>query len=109
MATAKPKLKLYWKVDAVPTGRYRSFQSRGWPKAYYDQGGDKIAVMISCADSYQPYRVASGSHGPLRVSVAKYGPTGRWDWHYIGRLCATLADAKQSAIGYLVANPEIQP
>lgn len=34
---------IYWKVDPAPTGRYRSFQRRNWPTAYY-KGSDEYFV-----------------------------------------------------------------
>ena len=31
-------VKLHWQVAPSPTGRYRSFDKRGWPTAYYGKG-----------------------------------------------------------------------
>ena len=43
-----PKVK--WKVASAPTGRYRSFERRGWPGADYE--GDIPAASISMVLSH---------------------------------------------------------
>jgi hypothetical protein len=61
--------KVVWHVAPVPTGRYRSFERRGWPTANYGKHG-LIAASISCDDEYYPSDVREGKHAPLTVRIA---------------------------------------
>lgn len=45
-------MKLTWKVDPPPSGRWKSFTKRGWPTAEWPDGS--IAALIYCADEYIP-------------------------------------------------------
>ncbi len=45
-------MKLTWKVDPPPTGRWKSFTKRGLPTAEWPDGS--IAAMIYCVDEYVP-------------------------------------------------------
>lgn len=63
-------MKMQWKVEPNPTGRYRSFQFRGWPSLEYEDG--QLAASIHCEDSYSMSLVKSGRHGPLSVHIYDY-------------------------------------
>jgi len=47
--------KIVWRVQPPPTGRYRSFQRRGWPQATFGKDGPLLA-MLDCEDDYTPAR-----------------------------------------------------
>lgn len=69
-------MKVKWIVAPKPTGRYRSFEKRGWPHAEYEDG--QYAGSIVCTDqtqNYVPSQVKTGNHPPLKVRVYDYsGP-----------------------------------
>ena len=42
-------MKLIWKVAEAPTGRFRSFDKRGWPSATYEtKDGSCCSVNQLC-------------------------------------------------------------
>ena len=105
MAAKKSLIK--WRVMEAPTGPFRSFQRRGWPKADYCDM-DNIAAMIECDDDYIPAKVKAGKHGPLRVRIADYRETP-WKWRYLKASFATLQEAKDGFSAFIKKNPEFMP
>lgn len=100
--------KLKWRVDAPPTGRYRSFFKRGWPKALY-KGTDHLAGGIECVDpdeSYAPYKVKNNDHPPLKVYAYDYsqGVQNRRYVRYKPEV-ATLEEAKALLEKVIEQNP----
>lgn len=108
--TTKPKpLKLKWHVNPAPTGRFKAFEHRSWPRA---QIGEKYVARILCADDYRPADAKAGTHEPLKVAIADYrvasNPTGAaFCWRTLKGEFKTLAEAKQAAQMFLEAHPEI--
>jgi hypothetical protein len=103
--------KIIWRVSLAPTGRYRSFERRGWPTARYEKP-DLIAAAISCEDEYYPRDVRGGKHAPLTVRIADYGtPNGNclWSWRKLKGTFATLDEAKSAFARVLAALPQIAP
>ena len=96
-------VKLKWKVDEKPTGRYRSFVKRHWPKAHL---GHRSAFWIVCSESYVPSIARLGPHMPLRLRAAIAQPDGRWDWRPLKGEFATLSEAKAHAQKMLDKHPE---
>ena len=104
-------VKLHWQVAPSPTGRYRSFDKRGWPTAYYGKGG-KPAAFIYCEDSYNPAEVREGSHGELTVNIAHHQhPRAENGWEVVrlARRAKTLDEAKALAADYINRHPEVHP
>ena len=103
------KLKLIWKVDEKPTGKFRSFERRGWPSADYENGN--FAVEILCGSEYVPADVREGKHGPLTLRIADYSrpsnvATGAgWTAVKSKNQFATLKEAKAAAVEILLAYP----
>ena len=62
-----PKVK--WVVDKPPTGRFRSFEKRGWPTAEYPDGSTCAALYAEDGGEYSPSRVKEGNHAPLLMKV----------------------------------------
>lgn len=106
-------LKLTWRVAEAPTGRYRSFQRRGWPSAKWP--GGQPAATLSCEDDYRP-AMARGeqAHAEIRVYVADHSlltsdgrPTFKW------MLCKargrSLEQAKAIAERVLAQHPQFHP
>ena len=99
-------MKLKWRVQPEPTGRYRSFKKRGWPTAEYIDGC--IAASISCEDDYVPARVKSGDHKELVVRVADYS-VKPWKWRTVKARASTLEEAKALVVRVLEAHAHFQP
>lgn len=89
-------MKLYWKVSPAPTGKYKSFMSRGWPSAYSDKKETNIIANISCADDYIPANVKIGRHASLKIRLAIKNGTS-FDWKTLKGEFLTLDQAKEAA------------
>jgi maltose-binding protein MalE len=99
-------VKYKWKVEPKPTGRYSSFDRRGWPSAE-TPSGEAIAIL-SCATEYIPSLVKSGKHEPITMRIrirSQKNPT-TWIWAKFTEQFATLPDAKNALQRYLQAHPE---
>ncbi len=89
-------IKLKWRVDPPPTGRYRSFEKRSWPLASYPDGSS--AFYIRCEDEYTPSSAKNGKHKELTLCVAVYKPEGvGFDWRVVKQRFTTLTVAKEAA------------
>jgi len=98
-------MKLYWKVDPAPTGRFRSFEKRGWPTAYYDKDEDKIAAALYCDAEYVPSIVKSGELFNIQVRIADYSiGGGGWEWRTMKTRCKSLDEAKKFVF-YVLTGP----
>ena len=92
-----------WKVDEEPTGRYRSFDKRGWPNASYKDKEESPAARIRCEDEYIPANVKTENHKPLKVYVADWSnrerdPKGTaFIWLKVKGEFVTLKQAKDAA------------
>jgi hypothetical protein len=94
------KMKLKWRVEPAPTGPYRSFSKRDWPRAFF--ADERIAFSIECDDSYDPKRVKDGDHEELKIWVADWSDGSRsFTWKAIKQRAGTLAEAKQIAADFL--------
>jgi len=106
-------MKIKWKVDPVPTGRFRSFSTRAWPDAEYENGD--TAAHIICEKEYVPADVRSGNYPPLTLRVAKWytkeerGDRAAFEWMRFKRKFTTLKEAKQFAGEWLNRHPEYWP
>ena len=105
-------MKIIWKVEPAPTGRYRSFNRRGWPMAHYPMPGDPPAAMVSCADEYDPKKVRTGDHLPLSLHIAYWedpatrGGRAAFSWRKVVGSFNTLAEAKAQAARILDDFPQ---
>jgi len=106
--------KIRWKVEAAPTGQYRSFERRGWPGASYASGD--AAVMIRCEDDYVPSLVREGKHAPLSVYVSHWSVTpeekakrGGFVWRKLKSTYPTLKEAQAAAAKVIDEHPELHP
>lgn len=112
-------VKLYWKVEPEPTGRYRSFARRGWPSAYYVTGGVrtdteklKPAAFLVCDDDYDPPKVRTGQHRPIEIIVLhhQHPQAGNsWKRFRLKETGDTLDRAKQIVQKFLDEHPEFHP
>jgi hypothetical protein len=104
------KIKLKWRVMERPTGRYGSFQKRGWPIADYTDG--RIAVQLRCEHEYTPQRARAVDGLVLTVIVADWSSpsntrTGEgFTWRTLKQRAVSLTEAKLLAARFLNAHPE---
>lgn len=103
------KIKIKWKVSEAPSGMYRSFYKRGWPKAYYENGD--ICAQIICKDSYTPSNIKTKQHAPIYLWIANYNVAdrnkdGRWTWEKVETAFSSLKEVKQAIEVLLKEYPE---
>jgi len=100
-----------WKVAEAPTGRFRSFQVRGWPDANYKDGNESICASIHCPKDYYPSDVKTGNHPELTLRIAVYSQDdpNKWVWRSAKKRFKTLDEAKQGLIEILSKYPEMLP
>ncbi|WP_414611798.1 hypothetical protein [Stenotrophomonas muris] len=104
---------LKWRVQPAPTGRWKSFEKRGWPTADF-AGTDICAARIDCDDSYNPRNAKEFLHSPLSVYVAKYNHDrsngqGAFNWVRIKRTFSSVTEAKDAAAEAIRQHPEFMP
>jgi hypothetical protein len=98
-------------VADVPTGRYRSFDKRGWPMGYLH---DEPVAALYCKDEYVPRKVQAEDHGPIKICVAQHFAPGTperkehggFRWLTLKRRARSLLEAKQLAHEILSDHPE---
>lgn len=100
-------MKYAWKVQPPLTGRFRSFEQRGWPEAWYETGDIAAAVFCGTED-YSPAKARDGGHGPLAVRVADHSAAS-FIWRRLKGEFATLDEAKKAVASCLAAHPEFAP
>lgn len=100
------KTKIKWKVSPKSTGRYASFQARGWPHAEYECG--QWAAQLICKEDYSFDRAKSGNHSEIKVMIADYTET-QWVWRTLVKRASTLEEAKEIVKNFLIANPQYAP
>lgn len=101
-------MKYRWKIAEAPTGRYRSFYKRAWPRAFYSNDKQSPAAMITCEETYRSVDAKSGKHPPLRVSIAEHSVTP-WRWRRLTESFETLDKAKAAVDAFLSRNPDWMP
>lgn len=105
-------MKLKWRVDPAPTGRYRSFSRRGWPSADY-ANGECAACIVSVNDvEYTPAN-AKANDMQLKVKIAcwyvcKEDGVLTFKWRNSIAIYNSLAEAKAAASKLLDANKAIR-
>jgi len=99
-------MKYKWKVQSKPTGRYSSFEHRGFPEADYEDG--RVAALMVCEDEYYPADVKIGKHKPITLKVADYSVTP-WKWRKLVNKFKTVQDAKNTFERFLKQHPEFIP
>lgn len=83
--------KIIWKVGPKPTGKYRSFQTRGWPTA---EIGNEIVAALYCDE---PYTGFNSRRTDLLITVRvtdRFGPD-TWEWKQLKLRAKSVAEAKQ--------------
>lgn len=99
-------MRYKWEVSPKPTGRYSSFEHRGFPSAYYENG--VAAAHMVCEDEYRPADVKIGKHKPIKLRIADHSITP-WKWRTIIGEYKTVQDAKEAFVRVLKKYPHIMP
>jgi len=100
--------KIKWSVCPEPTGRYLSFEKRGWPYADWKNGDESPCAVIYCDDDYSFRDAKSGNHSELEVRVANHS-VKPWRWATLTNRFKTLDDAKAAVIRVLNQHPDFVP
>lgn len=114
-----PKIRLVWRVDPEPTGKYSFVERRGWPFAYYrDSEREETAVALFCAKEYVPSLVREGKHPEIKIKIADHSVAdneeerakyGSRRMRTLIQRAKTLKEAKEIAQGFLDQHPEFWP
>jgi hypothetical protein len=112
-------IKLTWKVADAPTGRYRSFEHRSWPTAWYgkpEAEGSRPAAWLRCEDDYTPGRArGEHPHGPIKISIPHHQHPdckkrgSPWVVFNLTNTASTLVEAKERVQAFLDAHPDWHP
>ena len=97
-------MKICWRVQPEPSGKYRYFERRGWPYAETVDGA--IVFMLDCPNEYRPRDVRDGKHDAITIFVRCGRPDRTWVWRRLNRTAKTLADAKRLAQAYIDQHPD---
>jgi hypothetical protein len=108
-------MKIYWRVADKPTGRYRAFDKRSWPTAWWgkpEAADSCVAAFMNCADEYVPERVRQGVHAPITITVCHYNhpEAGNSSKRFrLKKQAATLDEAKQMVDAFYKSHPDWLP
>lgn len=100
------EIKIKWKVQDVPVGRYRSFEKRGWPCSCFENGD--CCGRIYCEDDYEPRNVKAGNHKELKIVMADYSQIP-WKNIVMKKRCKTLTEAKDFVLWLVNNDPRFVP
>jgi hypothetical protein len=101
-------LKYRWKVQPKPTGRFASFERRGWPEVLV---GDVMIAYIRCEDDYIPHLVRLGLHKPLKLMIRCRRELTKnnncpWTFYKFKTEFATLPEAKKALSDFIEKYPD---
>lgn len=102
--------KIKWRVDPAPTGRYRSFEKRGWPGADYSTGAAAAQIYSTTGQAYIPSLARTGQHAPLELRVAEHGfwngdsSPETFRWRRVKQRFSTVDEAKAWVAKHLPAS-----
>lgn len=105
---------IIWRVQPAPKGRYRSFDRRGFPQAYFITGKDEhIVAEIICTRHEYAAWCRESTELELKVRVYLYSLTdnGRYKTHVsVSRLTFnSINEAKAWHKKFINAHPEHLP
>lgn len=100
------EIKLKWLVCPEPTGRFRSFETRGFPTADYPEG--QTAARIVCSESYMPSVHKDATNLHLELHVACY-ENGTFKWRRLNKRACSIAEAKQIISHFINKNRKFAP
>lgn len=103
-------MKLVWRVAPKATGRYRSFEKRQWPTAYYDSTEGPWAGQIMPVDDNDWYHPGIAETARLQVRFRSYtnGIPHSKDFRLKKEVVGVKA-AKALLEEYLSKNPQHHP
>ncbi len=99
-------MKIKWKVEWPPTGRYRSFQARGWPSAE-DQDGEPLAAIYH-RESYTAQLAKDAGPESITVNIADHS-IHPWKWRTLTKRFDNVSQAKQMVKLFFESRPELWP
>lgn len=90
-------MKLIWEVDPVPKGRYKSFQKRAWPKAYFGKAGPPAAYITAEEPYCGSYLRSEKLDFELTVMVSVPESITQWNWRKLKARASSVSEAKALA------------
>lgn len=100
-------MKYKWKVEPIPTGRYRSFERRGFPDAEYNDERGSPAASIDSSEDYE-YDPKIKIYKELILRVADHSVTP-WKWRKLVKRFKTIQEAKDGFEIFIGHHPEFMP
>ncbi len=99
-------MQIKWKVQEKPTGKYSSFEKRGFPEAFY-KDGSIAAHIYSDGDDYE-YVTKQKEYKSLVLRFADYSVTP-WKWRQFTKRFKTIDEAKKTLSKFLSIHLEVMP
>lgn len=99
-------MRLKWRVDPEPTGRYRAFAKRGWPTAE-DENGKHIASLYH-EQSYTAALAKDAGENSIAVRIADWSKFP-WQGRILKARFSNVKSAKEAAERFLNNHPEYHP
>lgn len=106
-------MKLIWKIEPKPTGRFSSFQARGWPGATDEHDNSQATIFRESSEGSTgvlalQYTAAKAKEGNLNLRVRvridsapeDVQRLGKWRWGTLKGAFSTLNEAKAAAAAY---------
>ena len=100
-------MKIKWKIEPKPTGKYASFEHRGWPSAVDEKERPIAYILSTIGEDYYPSLVKTGSNAPLFVRVAIYSISiNSFEWKRLKGTFETLQQAKDAFKNFAETHPD---
>lgn len=105
-----PDIKIKWKVQEKPTGRYRSFANRSWPTAsYIDNDGAHAGHLASVSGIGYTRSMAETTELEVWVATRSHRSDQGFNNRRMTKRAIGLTAAKEQLEQYLNAHPEDWP
>jgi len=98
-------MKYKWHVQSAPTGRYRSFERRGFPSAEYEDRN--MAAFIGSVEDWE-YIPSQKQYKSLELRFADHSVTP-WKWRKLVKRFSTIQEAKDAFARFIKNHPEFEP
>ena len=102
-------MKLKWKIQPKPTGRFSSFVTRAWPSAEDETGearsciypeGEGITALRYTAENARCTNIALRVRVRVQSKPEDVARRGPWYWASLKKVFSNLAEAKAGAQAY---------
>lgn len=99
-------MKIRWKVAEKPTGRYKSFQDRGWPTCEDDKGNPIAMIRHINKASYTPHLAEHNDKPDLQLMIAyRADQETSFTWKGLTGRFRTVKQCKQALTEFIKKYP----